>query len=417
MKTIRLMLGLGLALAANAAHAAQPPTIASIRFSGNAVTQPSVMLRELALAPGDPASPEAIEAGVQAIRDLGLFREVTHEEVPSPHGVELHIHVREKRYLLPIPRLDTSSDRDYSFGGQLRWSNVAGLNHRLDLILERGRFRDDPNREEEDRLRLSYRAPFVFDTRYNLFGSMERIEQATPGPQGSFDETFHRAEGLVSYDFTYGRPRHGWIVGAGLLWQDQTTSGDFAPPPDGEATALVLTGDYSNVRFDLYSETGRRVRSRLESAAEGVGSDYHYTRWTGEFAELMPLGETPHQTLHLLAAGGVLSGGPRSRNAFDLGGSSRLRGYDSEFLEGERFHYVAVEYLRPIRYDWLRLLVVGEVGGTDRALPGKRDGNLYGSLGVGVRIRLTWFVDIEIEAGVAVPLRGGGGARFFAGTN
>ena len=72
-----------------------------------------------------------------------------------------------------------------------------------------------------------------------------------------------------------------------------------------------------------------------------------------------------------------------------------------------------------MRWDWLRVLVLAEAGGVDRNVHGSdvADGSPYASLGLGVRIRLTKFVDVEVEAGIAVPLRGGGGARFFAGGN
>lgn len=415
MRWITLLV-LWIVFAASAAAAA--PRIAEIRMVGNRVTREKVILREMSLRPGDAAEPEAIERNRQAILDLGLFREVTLIEQPAADGaVVLEVRVREKRYLLPVPRVDTSSDQDYSYGAQLRWSNVFGLNHRLNAVYEEGHFPNERTRESDRSARLSYSAPYIADSRYDLSARIEHLQQQTAIAGGNFQETFDTVEVLMARDYTRGRPRTGWTLGGGLLWNDQTTAGELAPPPDGYATALVGTANFEDLRFKVYSETGRRFNARMEAAVDGLASDYGYSRLTVNYFESRPLGKREHQSLHLLAAGGVVSGGPRSRNNFSLGGSGDLRGYGSDFLEGDRYYYGAVEYLRPLRWDWLRLLVLAEVGGTSRDIRGGADGSPFASVGLGLRIRLTWFVDVEIEAGIAQPLRDGDGARFFAGGN
>ena len=403
----------------------QVPRIVEIRLSGNEKTRDKVILRELDLALGDPADPTAIENGRQAVLDLGLFRTVNVTTQPVPGGVVLNIAMREKYHLLVLPRVDASSDRDVSYGAQLRWANVWGLNHRLNLTVESGDFPEERDRREEDSARMSYRAPYLFDTPYELRARLERLERVTPVidlttnevTDDTFDETFDQVEIGLSRDLRTNRPRSGWIVGGGLFWQRQDTSGDFAPPPDGQAIALVGTAEFDNLRFHLYSETGRRFGARVEAAGSGLGSDYSYTRSTMDYFQSKALGETPHQTWELLGSAGVITGGPGSRNEFSLGGSSRLRGYDSDDLEGNRYYYGSLQYLRPIKWNWLRLLAFVEVGGTDDDREGLRDGSPYADIGVGVRIRLPWFVNIEIEAGWAYPLRGGEDANFFASGN
>ena len=413
---MKLLPALLLCLAANTALA-QSARIASVRLEGNKVTRDKVILREMDLRAGDPADPAAIERNRQAILDLGLFREVEITTEPADGGVVLVVRMREKRYLLPIPRVDTSSDEDFSYGAQLRWSNVFGLNHRLNAYYEKGDFPNERDRASETTARITYAAPRVWDTRFDVRGRLEHEEQRTRADTGDYDETFDRVEMLVARDFTEARPRRGWIVGGGLYFEDQDTSGEFAPPPDGHVTALVGTATYDNLRFDVYSETGTRFSTRVEAAAEDWASDYSYTRSVAAWFRSIPLGGTPHQTLHFLAQGGLVTDGPGSRNNFSLGGSGRLRGYESDFVEGDRFYYGAVEYLRPIGWRWLRLLATAEVGGADDDIRGEADGSLYASVGLGVRVRLTWFVDVELEAGIAFPLRDGDGPRFFAGGN
>ena len=131
---------------AEAAEAEPWPEIVEIRLTGNEKTSDKVILRELDLAPGDPADPAAIEAGRQAVQDLGLFREVQATTHNAPEGVVLELTMREKYHLLVLPRIDASSDRDYSYGAQLRWSNVWGLNHRLNLIVATGEYPEERDR-------------------------------------------------------------------------------------------------------------------------------------------------------------------------------------------------------------------------------------------------------------------------------
>jgi outer membrane protein assembly factor BamA len=391
------------------------PRVVDIRFEGNETTQEYVLRRELALVEGDPADKLRIEASRQAILDLGLFREVEILEQAQGEGVVLLVRVREKYFLLPIPRIDASSDRDLSYGLQLRWSNVGGRNHTLNLYAERGDFPEDRLRESEKSARIGYTAPYLFDTPYELDVGAERIERRRTPEDGGFDETLDRAQLLLRRDFTHGIPRSGWVLGAGLFHQRQQAEGLEAPPDDGRALAAVAEVEYRDLRFHVHSETGQRFRSRLEWA--GTGSDYDYQQLQLRYARFLPLGETEHQTLHLLAEGGLRRGGPDSRSAFFLGGSGSLRGYDSDTFEGEDYWLLGVEYLRPLRWRWLRLLAMAEVGETGSSLAPDSPRGPHASVGLGLRIRVTWFVNTEIELGYAWPLRGGDGGRFFAGGN
>lgn len=411
---LRAALPLLIVLAASPAGAAHPP-VGAIRFEGNAVTRERVLLREMSIAVGDPADPERIEESRQAILDLGLFREVEIAREEHADGITLVVRVREKRYLLPIPRIDTSSDKDFTYGAQVRWANVFGLNHRMNAFVQRGRFPQDRQREREQGARIAYTAPHVYDTPWWLRATLERIERQLPEERGGYDEDFDRLQLLAAYDLRQGRPRSGWILGGGVFWQRQEARGAHAPPSDGRATALVATAEYSDLRFHVYSESGQRFSGRIESARRGWGSDYSYTRIGARYQRWQPVGRREHQSLHLTAEGGAYAGGPRSRNHYSLGGSSRLRGYDVDHLEGDRFYYFSGEFLRPVWRDWLRLLAVAEVGGIGRDVFAISPRGAHASLGLGARVRFTWFVDVEIEAGVAWPLRGGGGLQFFAG--
>lgn len=407
------------------ARAQDEPRIVAIRIIGNDVTQARIIEQEMAVAIGDAASSQALADSRQAVQDLGLFRSVQISQEPADGGVAVLVHVREKRFFLPIPRLDTSSDLDYTYGAQLRWSNVWGLNHRLTAYVEETKYRKDRNLDSARSARLSYLAPYIGGSDYSLGVTAERTEQITlnrrnPGPEGdnTFDETLHQLEILGLRSFNPTRPRRGWTLGTGLFWQHQQADGPLAPPSDGRATAAVGIARYDDMRFNVYSDTGQQLDLRAEMAVNGLGSDYGYERLEATWRHYRAIGKAPHQSAHLIAAGGVLTGGPRSRNTFSMGGSSRMRGYDSDYIEGDSYWYLAGEYLRPVRWNWLRVLAVAELGGARRnvfqAQPDQSDRSLFASVGLGFRARITWFVDIDLELGVAMPLIDGDGLRFFA---
>ncbi len=391
------------------------PEIVAIEFSGNNVTREPTMLREMALGVGDPADDERIEDSRQGIQDLGLFREVDVERVDRDDGVALRVNVRERRYILPVPRLDFSSDLDRSAGLSLRLNNLWGRNHTLSALVQAGRYPEDRLREKERRARLSYEAPHVFDDVWGFAAGIERLEREVPGVNDApnFDEDIDRAEFLVTRDFRDVRPRRGWVGKAGLFREERRNEGIAAPESDGTSIAMVLGADYDNRRDHTYSDTGRSGGVRMEWAEDLLLSDFSYRKIDVEYREMLAL-PGDHHNLNLIAAGGLYNGGTNRRNTYDLGGSTRLRGYGSDYIQGERFAYGAAEYLRPLGLDWLRLLVVAEAGATDGIVAEARSGGPYASIGVGLRVRLTWFVNLEFEAGFAYPLRGGGGPRFFA---
>lgn len=403
-----------LAVAAPAGAQTEAWTVAAIRYEGNAITREEVLARELPFAVGDTVDRNTLLRGHQAIVDLALFREVDVTHEPEGSGTVVTVRVREKRYLLPIPRIGGNSNGGHSYGAQLRWNNVGGRNHTLDARVVSGE-RDDRIADREESARLSYDAPYLFDEYWGLAAGVEHVRRDAVGPAGIFDERLDRWQVMLVHDLREDRPRTGWVLGYGVHWERQRTAGPLAPVANGDSTALVLSASHSDLRFHLYSETGSVFSGQMEVAQEGFLSDRSYIRTEAGYRRHIALEGGPHRNLNLVASAGWANGVSDWRNTFSLGGTTRLRGYDLDYLEGDSYVYGAVEWLRPVGHDWLRLLAVVEAGATAGSVNAARDGGPYVSVGLGLRIRLPWFVGVEFEAGVAQPLRGGDGLRFFAG--
>lgn len=405
-------LAFALTLAAAPALAQQFPPIVEIAFEGNDTTRPGTLRRELSVHEGDPADPVAIERSRQAIQDLRLFRAVDARQEPAGGGVRVVFRVREKYFLIPTPRADANSDGEYAYGAQLHWHNVLGLNHTLRVIYKRKNAQQAGlgTAEEYD---LSYLAPYLFDSAWGGETRVQHLRQPylDPAPYEALEDTAR----LVAFRaFHEGRPAsQGWRWGAGVAWKGDAVSGAGAPPAPGNATALVLTASFVDVRYNLYSEQGQQWDLELQYARDGVASDYDYSSVIGHYEGSAYIGETPHQSIGAFAELGV-SHGPGT--PFELGGADSLRGYANHLLAGDSYYYGGIEVLRPLHWNWLRGVAFIESGNT---FP--EDGQItladaYLDAGIGLRARFTWFFRLEVNAGVAWPLdhTQGAGARFFA---
>jgi outer membrane protein assembly factor BamA len=404
-----------LGLAASAARAQDWPVIRAIEFDGNETTRPAVMLREMVVSIGDPADPERIERSRQGILDLGLFKSVSVTQAEEKDGVRLIFTVREKWYILPIPRYDVNSDGENVYGLSVRWFNVAGLNHTLRANWS-SRDEKQSNQGRITGYHLGYAMPFVLDSPYNVYLGLSHKETPVTDPI-PYRETINAASVGLSRTYPTETASQGWTVGGGLTWSEQQTHGAAAPPAYGTATEFRIGAGFRDVRFRVYSDEGVSYGASFASAIEGVGSDYSYNVFDLHGVRRMALGETPHHSLHLLGALGSYHGGPPGvtigDGAYDLGGTGRLRGYESDFRVGDAYYYLALEYLHPLYWNSLRFLVVAEAGNVFDDAHAATLGHVYASVGVGVRLRITFLVNVEIEAGWAWPLSGRG-SRFFA---
>lgn len=392
---------------------AQPyPPIAEIVFEGNEVTRPSVMLRELVVRVGDPADPVALERSRQGLLDLGLFRRVRLRTEPVDGGVRAIFSVDERYYFLPLPRGDAKSDGRYAYGAQLRWDNVAGLNHTLRLVAEQ----ENAQRQgigKETSVFTSYDAPFLAGSPYRLGLSAGYSTRPVVGDSGEYTETFRRAGVRLSRTYSDGPASQGLTLGGGLTWRQQRTSGVVAPPPYGDALAPSLFVGHRGTHNRIYSEVGESWSLGTAFAEDGWGSDYSFVSIDAAYATSIQVGAIEHQTLHLRAYTGQYFSGPDGVEQYGLGGASFLRGYDSNFIEGNAYYYVTAEFARPIWKRWLRWVVIAEAGNVFARPEDFSFDRVYGSLGVGLRVRFSHFVDFEAELGYSIPLDGGSG-RIFA---
>lgn len=378
-------------------------TISAIEFRGNEVTREEVMQREIGIRVGDLADDARIEHSRQSIQDLGLFRKVEALQEPDGDNTRVVFQVKEKWYLLVYPRLSANTDGQNALGGELRWNNLFGRNHRLRAVASSADNRDE-GRGREMKLRASYSAPFAFGTPYtlDLAGASSTTPVETTGT--GYDESITELELLATRHYGLDEAAsQGWNLGTGIKWRNEDTQGEFAPEPWGDTYAWVLRTGYRNVRDHIYSETGTRFEASYEIADQHAGSDYSYSNLKAEIQRSMALGSVPHQTLELSLATGSFNNGPFGRSDYSLGGTNGLRGYDRDRFEGDFYYLFTAAYLRPVYRDWLRFVATFEAGNVF-AEADAMNTEVHTSIELGFRVRVPRLVNFEFELGYAFPI-------------
>ncbi|HVT35916.1 MAG TPA: BamA/TamA family outer membrane protein, partial [Nevskiaceae bacterium] len=330
-----------------------------------------------------------------------------------PGGVRVVFTVRERYYLLAYPRLSANLDGQTSYGGEVDWTNMFGLNYGLEAKVSASD-RREANRGRETDYTLGFSAPFIFDSRYSL--SLELSHNLSPVQDTvSYDETFDSAQAVVTRKLSGDGPAsQGWMAGAGLLWQNENRAGPGVPQAYGESTAPLLQASYYDIRDRIFSAEGVAYGARIAGARRGLASEYNYSTLTLNYRRLMAVGQTEHQDINVYGYAGVYFDGPPEVHNFALGGSSALRAYNANFIEGNAYYLLRGEYLRPLGWPWLRGALILEAGNTFENARAFTLNRVYTSLGAALRVRLPLFVNLQLEVGYAVPLQGGGG-RFFGG--
>ena len=395
--------------------------IIDIRFVGNTVTQAQVMRREMVVHIGDPADPGRIETSRQAIMDLGLFKEVKAELLPADGGKILQVAVEEKYYFLPLPFVNRNADGDISYGGQLRLDNIAGLNQQMKLTYEKQQSAAANTNSAKD-LSFSYSYPRIMGTPYNIDFSADNtrneIDVITSGIQtAQYDHEGTNLNLQVSRFFKREGPSRGWRAGGGIVRNEdkyQYVSGTPDVYANSRTTAWTGLIDYTDVRDYLYSRAGESYGYNIERGLSGLGSDYEYVRHNFYFRNYRLVTEKPHHNLNLQLRLGFSDGVPG--NAFSLGSSDTLRGYERNSISGRSFALANVEYLAPL-FDQkqVRGVIFMDVG---NAYPSNHIDllDLKTSIGVGLRFTLRSFVKLQLRVDLGYALNAGskkayGGSR------
>jgi len=108
-------------------------TIAAIEITGNRVTQPIIILREMHTRPGSRANAEQLDLDLLRVKALGLFNHVEFHLQERDGAAILAISVTEEWYIFPLPYWDFKDNdpQKLIYGFRYRQNNFQGRNETL----------------------------------------------------------------------------------------------------------------------------------------------------------------------------------------------------------------------------------------------------------------------------------------------
>lgn len=352
-------------------------------------TQEYIIKRELELSPGDIFNREIVQRDLQRVFGLGLFEDVNVSLDPGtdPTKVDVVVNVTERSTGSIAAGAGFSSASGLFGTVSYQQQNLGGRNQNLGAEIQLGqrellfdlRFTDpwiagDP-------YRTSYTANLFRRSSISLIfdGEDNDIRTFQPGATDGDRPRVLRLGGGV----TFTRPlsanpykRSEWTASAGLQYQRVSTrdeDGNIRPQGAvfengiaGPPVKLSLSGEGEDdlmllqlgVQRDLRNNPLQPTRGSFlrlgvdQSLPLGLGNVF-LTRLRGSYSQYLPVKLTNFapgsQTLALNIQGGTVLGDLPPYEAFTLGGSNSVRGYEEGALTtGRSYLQASVEYRFPV---------------------------------------------------------------------
>ena len=380
--------------------------IKSIKYQGNDETQPSVMNREIYIKEGDIVDEGLIEKSRQGIMNLGLFKKVTTTITESENAqdesgntyVDVVFSVKEKYYLLILPRA-RSNDDELHLGVQVRWDNVWGLNHEMRLLFEN---RGDTQGVSENRNSFRYAYPNIFDSRYSVNVQLDSLN--------SVDET----DGLIDrHDDIYrlsvlrwlnkdGKNR-GWFAQGNVRYQDRfnevlagTQTSEYI-----DAIVLGLDAGFRDVNNYEYNRGGKSYGYELDWSHKSIGSDDEFTRHIFHYRSYYRFHGAPLSNLNVQTKIGHSNNKILGADAFSLGSSDDLRGYENDRFSGDTMFLMNIEYMMPHpEYPVIRYVYFVDMGNATDEMKDIFHEPINFGAGAGIRWKIRSLVNIDLRADI-----------------
>ncbi|TVP75882.1 MAG: outer membrane protein assembly factor BamA [Puniceicoccaceae bacterium] len=323
--------------------------VESIKIEGNTKSRARVIVRELALSPGDVFDRTRMEVSERRLQNTGFFQDVrlVPEDTNVPGRKDLGITVREGR------------TGNFTFGAgfgsverAVVFFEVAQGN--FDLFNWRSGFQGDGQKfrfrtslgTRSNQILISFEEPWLFEQRL-AFG-VELFRTETDFNSTDYNELrmgfelylrrrlFELVEGRLSYRleqveiFDVRR-------GAGVVRPDGSVENDGVPDvfQRAEGTDLVSKVGLTFLRDTretlIFTRKGNRSSLGFEYA--GVGGDVNYYKIEGRTAHFIPTFDTLEQSFSIIARAGSITPFGKSDDVpfydrFYLGGPDTLRGFD-----------------------------------------------------------------------------------------
>ncbi len=381
--------------------------VRSIVFSGNHVTKPQVLLREIKQSIDTECSIDQIVDSIQAIMDLSLFKTVYADLALVDDELQLQFTVKEKVYFLVIPRISRTSDAELRGGVQMRFDNFLGRMHEMRITSER-RKEDDGEGPGGFVHRVAYNIPRFFGSDYGFsfeVGSDRRqlnlsvdgtelgaAQSETQSLGFSFSRWVNQSRGVQGLRYFFG---------ARLAQRDlDVLSGEAGPFVGGQDLSFILGFENKQVRQDAFRRRGTVIGTQLTLANNKVNSDFEYSRVDVYGKVYIPL-PNGIRNLNVQALLGISDGAAFGESSYSIGGGEKFRGMQSGQASGELLAVVNIEYLHAwFSYPQWRWVAFTDIGNVAKRSKGDIL-KLRARGGLGLRWKLESLSNTDIRLDVA----------------
>lgn len=382
--------------------------IASIDFSGNKRTRRVLLLEAISFSEGQTCTAELLEHGRQAIMDLQLFKHVFTRVSVQGDGIHVRYHVKEKYYILPIPRLSRNSDGDLRGGVKLEANNLWGLNHSLDIKSEVER-KDDGKGNESFEHEIEYSTPRIIGSDFGFFTRLSTHESERDLYEGRDVIGFADSTGSGASFAT----RH-WLTPAhsstrlqliyGLHWDERDyvlRNGRLGSYRSGDSAAVSLEVKWNNVHTEVYRRRGLSIGAGLVLNRPGLGSDFNYEAATLTLLHYYPWDIFYLDNINTRLRLGYSNGSAFGGENFSLGGGDSIRGLEANSDHGFNLFLLNSQFVSAFKsYPYLRWLVFVDAGNV-YAKHSFDITELETGIGLGLRWKIRAFVrtDLRLDIG------------------
>ncbi|HTJ77877.1 MAG TPA: outer membrane protein assembly factor BamA [Rariglobus sp.] len=309
--------------------------VESIKIEGNTKTKSTVILRELAIGPGEVFDSVRMKTSKQRLENTRFFEDVnmSPESTAIPGRKNLKIAVKEGRTGNLTFGAGFSSLESAVVFAELTQSN-------FDLFNRRSMFQGDGQKfrlrlqlgSKSSEAILSFEEPWLFQQQLALGFSIYR----TSSDYNSSDYQEIRTGGEVYlrkrlFELVEGRLAYSYQV---VDIRDVTPAYTAIYPPGTTAISKVSLQLLRDTRDKLINTTrGNRVELNSDVASDSLGGDVSYYKLEAKASQFIPLFDTQNQVLAVIGRGGVLDpfGNTTSVPFYDrfyLGGPYTLRGFE-----------------------------------------------------------------------------------------
>ncbi|PMB53670.1 outer membrane protein assembly factor [Fischerella thermalis CCMEE 5201] len=352
-------------------------------------TQPYIVTREIQLKPGQVFNRNIIQRDLQRVYGLGLFEDVNVSLNPgtNPSQVDVQVNVVERNSGSIAAGAGISSASGLFGTISYQEQNLNGRNQKLGAELEVGqrellfdvRFTDpwiagDP-------YRTSYTANLFRSRSISLIfeGKDDNIETFQPGEDDGDTPRILRLGGGINFSRPLSKnpyERAEWTASAGIRYQRVSTrdsDGDIREEgtiyENDQPTEIIELTESGTGQDDLLTLQLAAVRDKRDNALQptrgsffrlgleqsvpvGLGNIF-MSKVRGSYSYYLPVRFTNFtkgaQTIAFNLQGGTILGDVPPYEAFTLGGSNSVRGYEEGALaSSSSFLQATVEYRFPV---------------------------------------------------------------------